>query len=121
MACRSTQTLSPLAPVIDADDEQSSVIGDDSDHNQPLRFPVDHPLIGVHSARVIFPQSDSQLQSRSLSGLSHNIDQFEAIAMVTAITWLTMELLVKLVKEGLCACVVFDVSVCVVRDRCRIM
>ena len=74
-----------------------------------ITIPVDHPLIGAHSARVIFPQSDSQLQSQSLS--HNNIDQFEAIAMVTAITWLTMQLLVKLVKEGLWACLVFVVRV----------
>ena len=43
------------------------------------------------------------------------------VSVMAVLTWLTMELLVKLVKEGLCVYVVFDVSVCVVRDRCRVM
>jgi hypothetical protein len=62
------------SPVIDADDEQSNIIGDDSDHDH-IRFPVDHPLIGVHSARVIIPLSDSQSQSQSLSHNNNNIDR----------------------------------------------
>ena len=43
------------APIIE---EEQLVVGEDSDHAQYSRFPVDHPLSGVHSDRVIIPQSD---------------------------------------------------------------
>jgi len=59
------------APVIE---EEQLLVGEDSDHDQYSRFPVDHPLSGVHSDRVIIPQSDSQSQSQSLSH-NNNIDR----------------------------------------------